>query len=130
AYVNYFSLDQRSYKVIPQVQRRFRLNTDQLLNYYVATVAGIPVPLAAIATITNKTVPETLNHFQQVNSATIQGVAAPGVAQADALEFLTGLADRTLPAGYTIDYGGLSRQYVQESTGFIETFGFALLIIF
>lgn len=130
AYVNYFSLDQRSYKVIPQVQRRFRLNTDQLLNYYVATVAGIPVPLAAIATITNKTVPETLNHFQQVNSATIQGVAAAGVAQADALEFLTGLADRTLPAGYTIDYGGLSRQYVQESTGFIETFGFALLIIF
>jgi multidrug efflux pump len=129
-YVNYFSLDQRSYKVIPQVQRRFRLNTDQLLNYYVANVAGVPVPLSTIARITTKTVPETLNHFQQLNSATIQGVAAPGVAQADALEFLSNLAARTLPQGYTVDYAGLSRQYIQESTGFVLTFGFALVIIF
>jgi multidrug efflux pump len=129
-YVNYFSLDQRSYKVIPQVQRRYRLNTDQLLNYYVADVSGIPVPLSTIAKITTKTVPETLNHFQQLNSATIQGVAAPGVAQSDALEFLNQLAAKTLPRSYTIDYGGLSRQYVQESSGFVATFGFALVIIF
>jgi multidrug efflux pump len=129
-YVNYFSLDQRSYKVIPQVQRRYRLNTDQLLNYYVADVSGIPVPLSTIAKITTKTVPETLNHFQQLNSATIQGVAAPGVAQSDALEFLNQLAAKTLPRGYTVDYGGLSRQYVQESSGFVATFGFALVIIF
>jgi multidrug efflux pump subunit AcrB len=87
-YVNYFSLDQRSYKVIPQVERRYRLNTDQLLNYYVANVSGTPVPLSTIAKISTKTVPETLNHFQQLNSATIQGVAAPGVAQSDALDFL------------------------------------------
>jgi multidrug efflux pump len=130
AYVNYFSLDQRSYKVIPQVERQYRLNTDQLLNYYVANVSGIPVPLSTIAHITTKTVPETLDHFQQLNSATIQGVATPGVAQSDALDFLDNLAARTLPAGYAVDYGGISRQYVQESTGFVATFGFALVIIF
>ncbi|MEH2520912.1 multidrug efflux pump [Bradyrhizobium sp. AZCC 1610] len=129
-YVNYFSLDQRSYKVIPQVQRRFRLNTDQLLNYYVANVSGVPVPLSTIAHITAKTVPETLNHFQQLNSATIQGVAAPGVAHADALDFLINLAAKTLPQGYTADYSGLSRQYIQESSGFLAIFGFALVIIF
>ncbi len=129
-YVNYFSLDQRSYKVIPQVAQRYRLNTDQLLNYYVANISGVPVPLSTIAKITTMTVPESLNHFQQLNSATIQGVAAPGVAQADALNYLKDLAARTLPKGYTIDYGGLSRQYVQESSGFVATFGFALVIIF
>ena len=114
-YVNYFSLDQRSYKVIPQVQRQFRLNTDQLLNYYIANVSGVPVSLSTVAHITTKTVPETLNHFQQLNSATIQGVAAPGIAQADALDFLNNLAAKMLPQGYTVDYGGLSRQYIQES---------------
>jgi multidrug efflux pump len=129
-YVNYFSLDQRSYKVIPQVQRQFRLNADQLLNYYVAHVSGIPVPLSTIARITTKTVPETINHFQQLNSATIQGVAAPGVAQADALDFLKELGGGTLPPGYTVDYAGLSRQYVQESAGFVETFGFAVIVVF
>jgi multidrug efflux pump len=129
-YVNYFSLDQRSYKVIPQVQQRYRLNTEQLLNYYVADVNGIPVPLSTVARITTKTIPESLNHFQQLNSATIEGVVMPGVAQADALNFLKDLAARVLPLGYSVDYGGLSRQYVQESSGFLLTFGFALIIIY
>lgn len=129
-YVNYFSLDNRSYKVIPQVQQRSRLNSHQLMNYYIGTVNGIPIPLSSVAKIETTTIPESINHFQQLNSATIQGVAAPGVAQADALNFLKGLADRTLPQGYSVDYGGLSRQYIQESSGFIATFGFALIIIY
>jgi multidrug efflux pump len=83
-----------------------------------------------VARITTKTVPESLNHFQQLNSATIQGVVMPGVAQADALNFLKDLAAKVLPLGYSVDYGGLSRQYVQESSGFLLTFGFALVIIY
>jgi len=129
-YVNYFSMSGRSYKVIPQVQQRFRLNPQQLLDYYIKASDGTLVPLSTVATVSTKTVPESLNHFQQLNSATIQGVAMPGVAQGDAIGFLQNLAARTLPEGYSIDYGGLSRQYIQESSGFITTFGFALIIIF
>jgi multidrug efflux pump len=129
-YVNYFGISGRSYKVIPQVEQRSRLNPNQLMNYYIRASDGSLVPLSTVATVTTKTVPESLNHFQQLNSATIQGVAMPGVAQGDALAFLQNLAARTLPIGYTVDYGGLSRQYVQESSGFITTFGFALIIIF
>ncbi|WP_336799769.1 efflux RND transporter permease subunit [Kaistia sp. MMO-174] len=129
-YVNYFSLANRSYKVIPQVQQASRLNPQQLMNYYVGVVNGVPIPLSTVASITTKVIPESINHFQQLNSATIQGVAAPGVAQADALKFLQDLAVRTLPQGYSVDYGGLSRQYIQESSGFLVTFGFALIIIY
>jgi multidrug efflux pump len=129
-YVNYFSMSGRSYKVIPQVQQRFRLNAQQLLDYYIRTGDGTLVPLSTVATISTETVPESLNHFQQLNSATIQGVTMPGVAQGDALAFLKDLSARTLPQGYTIDYGGLSRQYIQESSGFVTTFGFALIVIF
>ena len=129
-YVNYFGLDGRSYKVIPQVQQRSRLNANQLLNYYIRAADGSSVPLSTVARIVTKTIPESLNHFQQLNSATIQGVAFPGVAQADALGYLKDLAARTLPQGYTIDYGGPSRQYIQESGGFVVTFAFALIIIF
>lgn len=129
-YVNYFSLDGRSYKVIPQVQQASRLNAHQLMNYYVGTVNGVPIPLSTIATITTAAIPESINHFQQLNSATIQGVASPGVAQGDALAFLQDLAKRTLPQGYSVDYGGLSRQYIQESSGFLVTFAFALIIIY
>jgi multidrug efflux pump len=129
-YVNYFGLAGRSYKVMPQVEQRFRLNTDQLLNYYVHDCDGTPVPLSTIARISTHTIPESLNHFQQLNAATIVGVPAPGLTQGDALDFLRGLAAQSLPQGYSIDYGGLSRQYVQESSGFVLTFAFALVIIF
>jgi multidrug efflux pump len=129
-YVNYFSMSGRSYKVIPQVQQRFRLNPRQLLDYHIRTADGTLVPLSTIATVSTVTVPESLNHFQQLNSATIQGVAMPGVAQGDAIGYLQGLAVRMLPRDYSVDYGGLSRQYVQETSGFVTTFGFALIIIF
>jgi multidrug efflux pump len=129
-YVNYFSMSGRSYKVIPQVQQRFRLNAPQLLDYHIRTADGTLVPLSTIATVDTHTVPESLNHFQQLNGATIQGVTMPGVSQGEALAYLQDLAARVLPAGYSVDYGGLSRQYVQETSGFVATFGFALIIIF
>jgi multidrug efflux pump len=129
-YTERFSMSGRSYKVVPQVQQRSRLNAQQLLDYYIRTSDGASVPLSTIARISSSTVPESLNHFQQLNSATIQGVAMPGVAQGDALDFLKDLSTRGLPQGYSIDYGGLSRQYVQETNGFVTTFAFALIIIF
>jgi multidrug efflux pump len=129
-YVNYFSMSGRSYKVIPQVQQRYRLNARQLLDYYIRTGDGSLVPLSTVASIQTRTVPEALNHFQQLNSATIAGVVMPGVAQGDALQFLKELSARVLPQGYSIDYGGLSRQYIQESGGFWVTAGLAGIIIF
>jgi multidrug efflux pump len=129
-YVNYFSLDGRSYKVIPQVERRARLNVADLNNYYVTSLNGINVPLSSIASISTSVIPESINHFQQQNSATIQGVTAPGVSQAEALQTLRKLAATILSPDDNIDYGGLMRQYVQQSSGFILTFVFAVIIIF
>jgi multidrug efflux pump len=101
-----------------------------LLDYPIASINAQPVPLSTIARIRTETVPETLNHFQQLNSATLSGVQAPGVSQAEALSYLRSLAARTLPSGYTIDYAGPARQFVQESTGVMATFGFAIIIAF
>ena len=117
--------------MIPQVQQRYRLNADQLLNYYIRTASGASVPLSTIARITTHTVPQSLNHFQQLNDAMIQGVRGAGRgAGRRGASILQDLAARELPPGYSVDYGGLSRQYVQESGGFLLTFGFALIIIF
>lgn len=129
-YVNYFDFQGRSYKVIPQVEQKFRLNTKQLLDYYIKASDGSTVPLSTVAKIVSKTVPESLNHFQQINSATVSGVAAPGVSMGEALDTLKQLAATTLPRDYSVDFGGASRQQEQESNGFVAMFGFALIIIF
>jgi multidrug efflux pump len=129
-YTGYFSLDGRSYKVIPQVQQSSRLNVDDVLNYYIKTGSGDSVPLSTIAHVETVTTPESRNHFQQVNAATISGVAMPGVPMGEAMKTLQDLAAQSLPPGYSIDYGGQSRQLVQESGGFVTTFGLAVIIIF
>jgi multidrug efflux pump len=129
-YVNYFSNAGRSYKVIPQVEQSARLNAAQLLNYQIRTANGDSIALSTIAAINNEVVPQSLNHFQQLNSATISGVPLPGVPLGDAVQRLKTLADELLPVGYSVDYAGQSRQLMQESHAFLFTFLFALIIIF
>ncbi len=129
-YVNYFSLDNRSYEVIPQVAQQFRLNSAQLLSYPIASVNGVSIPLGAVAHITHIVIPESVNHFQQLNSATLQGVVAPGVSTGEAVRVLDNLARQILPSGYAVDYGGAMRQFVQQQSGFLATFGFAVIVIF
>ncbi len=129
-YVNYFSLSGRSYKVIPQVKQSQRLTADQLKNYYIRTATGESIPVSTIANLKTTVVPESINHFQQLNSATISAVLSPGITLGEALDMLKTMAGQVLPEGYSIDYGGESRQYVQESSALMVTFIFALVIIF
>jgi multidrug efflux pump len=129
-YVNYFSLAGRSYKVIPQVKQRDRLNADQLKNYYINTTSGTSIPISTIANLKTTVVPQSINHFQQLNSATISAVLSPGITLGQALATLKTLAKDILPQNYSIDYSGESRQYVQESSALLLTFFFALIIIF
>jgi multidrug efflux pump len=129
-YVNYFSLAGRSYKVIPQVMQRDRLNATQLHHYYITTSSGASIPVSTVARLKTTVVPESLNHFQQLNAATVSAVPVPGVPLGEALATLDNLAREILPQGYSIDYGGQSRQYKQESSALLVTFFFAMIIIF
>jgi multidrug efflux pump len=129
-YINYFDIAGRSYKVIPQVKQRDRLNAARLLDYYITTPSGATVPISTVVSLKPKVAPESLNHFQQLNAATISAVPMAGVTLGDALGTLKSLAADVLPAGYSIDYAGQSRQYVQETKAFLVTFFFALIIIF
>jgi multidrug efflux pump len=128
-YVNRFNLEGRSYQVIPQVPRGLRLSPEALEKYYVATTGGRQVPLSTIVTIETMTNPNALTHYNQLNSATFQAVAMPGVTVGRAVEFLEEQA-KNLPAGFSHDYLADSRQYVQEGNQLAITFVFALIIIF
>lgn len=127
-YVNYFSMEGRAYKVIPQVEQVDRLNPDALKNYYIRTASGATIPAATIISLETKTVPDSITHFQQLNAATISGVTS--VPLGDALQRMREIAAEVLPQGYQIDYGGQSRQTLQESNNFVTTLAFAILIIY
>ncbi len=129
-YVNFFDIQGRSYKVIPQVRRIDRLNPEQLREIYVSAPGGQLVSVSTFATLRNSTVARSLNRFQQLNAVTIQGVSFRPLDQA--LAFLEDDAAKTLPKGYVIDYMGESRQLRREggSAQFWQMMGLAAVIIF
>ena len=129
-YVNYFSMEGRSYRVMAQADQPYRLNANQVLDYHIRTPNGSLVQLSTVATITQQTTPQALPHFQQLNAATINAQIGMGLTQGGTLELMQQVAARTLPQGYLIDYAGTSRQYIQESSGFLMLFAFATIIIF
>ena len=129
-YVNRFNLYGRSYEVIPQVPRDFRLTSDWLTRYQVRTSSGTLVPLSSVASVSQTVQPNSLTNFQQLNAATLSGVPFPGRSMGDVVTFLQDKAKEIFPAGFTYDYQGEARQYVQEGSTLVVTFVFALIIIY
>lgn len=129
-YVNRFSIQGRSYKVIPQAKRIDRLNPDQLKNIYVTGPQNQLVQLSSFATIKNTVEPRQLNRFQQLNSAKIQGVLAHGTSLDKGLKFLEDEAQKNLPPGFSYDYSGESRQLRVEGSALVGTFVLACLLIY
>ena len=129
-HVNYFALDNRSYKVIPQIERGARLNPEQILELRTRTGDGELVPLSTFATLEESVEPRSLNRFQQLNSVTLSGAPMVGFTLGEALQVLEDSAADILPDGYRIDYGGQSRQLRAEGAQLLVTFGLALIIIY
>ncbi len=132
AFVNRFSIDGRSYKVIPQVARTARLTADQIGDLYFTARDGTTYPASTLLDITETVQPRTLNRFQQLNSAIIQGVPLPPNTLDDALSFLEEQAEEVFPKGrgFGINYGGESRQLITEQGSGANILLFAVLFIF
>ncbi|MBC8650463.1 multidrug efflux RND transporter permease subunit [Pseudomonas sp. MTM4] len=126
--INRFTIEGRSYKVIAQVERAYRDNPGWLKNYYVKNDQGEMVPLSTLIKIHDRARPTQLKQFQQLNAATIQGF--PIVSMGEAIDTLLSIAQEEAPQGFTFDYAGASRQYIQEGTALYTTFALALAVIF
>lgn len=130
AFVNRFSIQGRSYKVIPQLERAARLNPDQVPDVYVAGPDGRQIQLSTVAKIRRTVEPRTLNRFQQLNCARIQGAYPPNVTLDSVLRFLETEAASILPRGYSIDYAGEARQLRVEGNRLSETLIISVILIF
>ncbi|MBK1648592.1 efflux RND transporter permease subunit [Rhabdochromatium marinum] len=129
-YVNWFSLEGRSYKVIPQVEQPARATADQIQNYHIRTASGDLVPLSTLVTISHQVVPSKRTQFQQLNSISLSGVMMPGVSLGAALAYLDERATEIFPRNVRWDYKGESRQFKTEGGALEATFFLSLLIIY
>lgn len=129
-YINFFNLDTKGYRVIPQVQRRFRLNPELIGQMRIPTADGNLVPLSTFVHFTTDVIPNVNTRFQQQNSIELDGDMAPGHTMGEGLKFLEQKAKEIFPKGIDYDTAGQTRQFVQEGDTLIIAFGLAIIIIF
>jgi multidrug efflux pump len=129
-YVNRFDIEGRSYKVIPQVPRDFRLSPAAIDRLYVKTAQGGMVPLSSVVTLEPTVAPNALYQFNQLNSGTLSALPLPGSTLGQSLEFLNQKAKEVLPQGFQVDYQGELRQLVQEGNALLFAFVFAVVVIY
>jgi len=129
-YVNRFSMEGRSYKVIPQVRDIDRFDTEKIKSIYLRSQSGEMVALSSLVKISTQVEPSKRTQFQQLNSVTVEGIVRPGVTLGDGLQYLEQQASKLFPRGFKWDFTGSSRQYMQQGSALIITFFMSLLIIY
>ncbi len=125
-----FSVDSRSYDVILQTERVQRDSPDRLDSYYVRSASGELIPLSAVTSRVRQNRPGALTEHQQLNSATVGALPAPGVSLGDGVNWFEREGRALLPAGFSSDYLGQSRQFVTEGSVLLLTFLFSFVLIF
>lgn len=128
--VTRFTMQGRSYDVVPELLPQYRRLPQQLNNINVHTNTQKLVPLSNLVRITNIVGPRRLQHFQQLRAAHITASLTPGFTLGDALTTLNNMAKQSLPHTIQVDYAGQSRQFVAASGAMLYTFIFAILFIF
>ncbi|MFP3977139.1 efflux RND transporter permease subunit [Marinobacter sp. KMM 10035] len=129
-YINRFSMEGRSYQVIPQVDQEFRLDEQALNDYYIRSGKGDLVPLGSVVSFEHGVEPSDRTQFNQQNSLTLEGVVMPGVSAGAAMDYIEATADEVFPQGFTYDYTGQSRQLANQGSALIVTFFLSLLVIY
>ncbi|MGO1460796.1 MAG: efflux RND transporter permease subunit [Marinobacter sp.] len=129
-YINRFSMEGRSYQVIPQVDQAFRLDQQALNDYHIRTGKGSLVPLGSVVSFEDGVEPSNRTQFNQQNSLTLEGVIMPGVSAGAAMEYIETTAEEVFPQGFTQDYTGQSRQLANQGNALVVTFFLSLLVIY
>ncbi|MEZ5572637.1 MAG: efflux RND transporter permease subunit [Halioglobus sp.] len=130
AEINRFNLDGRSYKVIPQADKNFRLTKQELEKYYLRAASGDLVPLSAIISLESTVEPNELTQYQQLNSTTVQGIMMPPNSLGTGLAFLRDKLQEVAPKGFKAGYTGASQRFMQETASFPILFFLSMVLIF
>ncbi|WP_092098026.1 efflux RND transporter permease subunit [Pontibacter chinhatensis] len=126
-YVNDFTRYGRNFRVVAQADTAYRMDIDNLKQYYVMNRQGQSVPLSALVTAEVEERAAVISHYNLFRSVDINGSAAPGYSSGQALEALEEVAAQVLPAGYGYEFTGLSRE--EQAAGSTTIYIFALSIV-
>jgi HAE1 family hydrophobic/amphiphilic exporter-1 len=130
AYVNDFTRFGRLYKTYIQAEPKYRVNEEQINNFYIKNNVGDMVPLATLATIKPISGPDYTNRFNLYRSVEVTGGPAPGYTSAEAIAALEEVGDELLPSDMNYSWNAMSFQEKKSSGSLMVILTFSLVFVF
>jgi len=128
SYVNDFNLFGRTFRVTAQAREEDRQNIADVLKIRVRNSNGDTVPLGSFTTVTDIAGPYRVPRYNLFPAAEIDGAAAPGYSQGQAIAIMDKLAADTLPDGFATEWTTLAFQQIKA--GNTAMFAFVLAVVF
>lgn len=127
-YASNFNKFGKQYRVIYQAEANSRKNIQSLNSIYVRNAAGEMAPISEFITMKQVYGPQVISRFNLFTAIAVTGVPNKGYSSGDAMKAIEEVAKTSLPAGYSYEYSGLTRE---ESAGGNQTlFIFLLVVVF
>jgi hydrophobe/amphiphile efflux-1 (HAE1) family protein len=127
-YVNDFNLFGRTFRVTAQARDQDRRDVDDVLKIRVRNSSGDTVPLGSFTTVENIAGPYRVPRYNLYPAAELDGAAAPGYSQGQAIAIMDKLAAETLPEGFATEWTTLAFQQIRA--GNTAMFAFVLAVVF
>ena len=129
-YVNDFNLFGRTFRVTLQAEKDARGSAGDISRLYVRNSAGGMVPLSTLGDLKPIAGPETVPHYNNYNSAKINGAAAPGFSSGQAIAAMEQVAAQALPRDFTYEWTGITFQEIKAGSIAALVFGLAIVFVF
>jgi len=128
AYVNDFNLFGRTFRVTAQARDEDRIDVADVLKIRVRNSNGDTVPLGSFTTVADISGPYRVPRYNLYPTAELDGAAAPGFSQGQAIAIMDKLAAETLPDGFATEWTTLAFQQIRA--GNTAMFAFVLAVVF
>ena len=131
-YASNFNAYGKLFRVMVQASPETRMTPESLNNIYVRTPSGM-APVQEFCNLERVYGPSNINRFNLFTSINVTATVADGYSTGEAIKAAEEIAAEMLPAGYSYDYQGLTREEAKASntTGliFVLCFIFIYLIL-
>ena len=130
-YVNDFTRNGKTYRVVVQADAKFRARPEDLGNGYVrSSTTGEMVPISALITTERTSGASSFSRMNGYLAGQFSGAAVQGFSSGEAIQIVEETAAEVLPEGYTIEWTGQAYHEKRIGSSSAQAFGFGLLMMF
>ncbi len=130
SYVNDFNLFGRTFRVVTQADAPYRNDPKDILKIRVRNSTGETVPLGSFTTVRDISGPYRVPRYNLYPAAELDGAAAPGYSQGQAIEIMQRLGAEMLPEGFGFEWTTLALQQIRAGNTAIFAFILAVVFVF